>query len=270
VKNIKKYLISFLPVIIFSLIPLNHSAQTAEFKTLFGEVVNDSIDISGIHVINANSGGKTITDQKGSFQIGVRKMDSVYFSSIQIKKQLIVITDQIYSSDSIKVYLEPLVNVLDNVTVRPHNLSGNIKSDLALVDKKDVLNFDDVGVPGYKGNRKEKIVFRNNSSVLLSTLLIPLGMPLNIEAVYKQLSGYYDTLRKSRALDLRNKVAVDIIQFYGLNFFKNEFNLNENNLYEFVIGALENSEMEQNFIYGNHGLVLQDLSNFYKSISEEL
>ena len=112
-------------------------------------------------------------------------MDSVYFSSIQIKKQLIVITDQIYSSDSIKVYLEPLVNVLDNVTVRPHNLSGNIKSDLALVDKKDVLNFDDVGVPGYKGNRKEKIVFRNNSSVLLSTLLMPLGMPLNIEAVYK-------------------------------------------------------------------------------------
>ena len=26
--------------------------------------------------------------------------------------------------------------------------------------------------------------------------------------VYKQLSGYYDTLRKSRALDVRNKVAV--------------------------------------------------------------
>ena len=240
-KNIKKYLISFLPIIVFSLIPLNHCAQTAEFKTLFGEVVNDSIDISGIHVINANSGGKTITDQKGSFQIGVRKMDSVYFSSVQIKKQLIIMTDQIYNSDSIKVYLEPLVNVLD-----------------------------DVGVPGYKGNRKEKIVFRNNSSVLLSTLLMPLGMPLNIEAVYKQLSGYYDTLRKSRALDARNKVAVDIIQFYGLNFFKNEFNRNENNLYEFVIGALENSEMEQNFIYGNHGLVLQDLSNFYKSISEEL
>ena len=44
-KNIKKYLISFLPVIIFSLIPLNHSAQTAEFKTLFGEVVNDSIEV---------------------------------------------------------------------------------------------------------------------------------------------------------------------------------------------------------------------------------
>ena len=269
-KNIKKYLIRFLPIILFCSISVKQSAQTTEFKTLFGEVVNDSIDISGIHVINANSGGKTITDQQGSFQIGVRKMDSVYFSSVQIKKQLIVITEQIYSSDSIKVYLEPLVNVLDNVTVRPHNLSGNIQSDLALVDKKDILNFDDVGVPGYKGNRKEKIVFRNNSSVLLSTLLMPLGMPLNIEAVYKQLSGYYDTLRKSRALDKKNKAAVDIIQFYGLTFFKNEFNLNENNLYEFVIGALENSEMEQNFNFGNHGLVLQDLSNFYNSLYEDL
>ena len=88
-KNIKKYLISFLPVIIFSLIPLNHSAQTSEFKTLFEEVVNDSIDISGIHVINANSGGKTITDQKGGFQIGVRKMDSVFFSSIKLKNSLL-------------------------------------------------------------------------------------------------------------------------------------------------------------------------------------
>jgi len=270
VKNIKKYLIRYLPLIFFCLIAVEQHAQKSEFKTLFGEVANDSIDISGIHVINASSGGKTITDQKGTFKIGIRKTDSIYFSSVQIKKQLIVITEQIYSSDSIKVYLEPLVNILENVTVRPHNLSGNIKSDLALVDKNDILNFDDVGVPGYKGNREEKIVFRNNSNVLLSTLLIPLGMPLNIEAVYKQLSGYYDTLRKSRALDVRNKVAVDIIQFYGLNFFKNEFNLNENNLYEFVIGALENSEMEQNFIYGNHGLVLQDLSSFYKSINEEL
>ena len=117
-KNIKKYLIRFLPIILFCSISVKQSAQTTEFKTLFGEVVNDSIDISGIHVINANSGGKTITDQQGSFQIGVRKMDSVYFSSVQIKKQLIVITEQIYSSDSIKVYLEPLVNVLDNVTVR--------------------------------------------------------------------------------------------------------------------------------------------------------
>ena len=82
-------------------------------------------------------------------------MDSVYFSSIQIKKQLIVITDQIYSSDSIKIYLEPLVNILDNVTVRPHNLSGNIKSDLALVDKKDVLNFDDVGVPDIREKKRK-------------------------------------------------------------------------------------------------------------------
>ena len=49
---------------------------------------------------------------------------------------------------------------------------------------------------------------------------MPLGMPLNIEAVYKQLSGYYDTLRKSRALDARNKVTVDIIQFYSLIFLK--------------------------------------------------
>ena len=53
--------------------------QENNFKTIVGEVINDTIDISGIHVINSTSGAKTITDNKGFFKVGVRENDSIFF-----------------------------------------------------------------------------------------------------------------------------------------------------------------------------------------------
>ena len=92
-----KYILLFL---FFSNLILS---QENNFKTIIGEVLNDTIDISGIHVINSTSGGKTITDGNGFFKVGVRENDSIFFTSVQIKTQLIIIEKTIYESDSIRV-----------------------------------------------------------------------------------------------------------------------------------------------------------------------
>ena len=146
-------------------------SQENNYKTLIGEVINDTIDVSGIHVINGSSGGKSITDKKGFFKVGVRKNDSIYFTSVQIKTQMIIIEEPIFQSDSIRIYLEPLVNELESVTVTPYNLSGDLMSDIKKIKEKEVFNFDDAGVPGFKGERKEKIVYKNSGSVLVNVIL---------------------------------------------------------------------------------------------------
>ena len=240
--------------------------QEKEFKTLVGEVINDSIDVSGIHVINGSSGGKSITDKNGFFKVGVRKNDSIYFTSIQIKTQMIIIEETVFKSDSIRVYLEPIVNQLDSVTVSPNNLSGDLLADMKQIKEKEVFNFDDAGIPGFKGERKEKIVYKNSSSVLVSVILLPL-MPLDVDAVYKQLSGYYKTLRSARKLESRSGTAVDIIQFYGVDFFIDSYDLNINSVYEFVLGSMENYDVEVYFRNSNHNLVLTSFKNFYESIN---
>ena len=240
--------------------------QEKEFKTLVGEVINDSIDVSGIHVINGSSGGKSITDKNGFFKVGVRKNDSIYFTSIQIKTQMIIIEETVFKSDSIRVYLEPIVNQLESVTVSPNNLSGDLLADMKQIKEKEVFNFDDAGIPGFKGERKEKIVYKNSSSVLVSVILLPL-MPLDVDAVYKQLSGYYKTLRSARKLESRSGTAVDIIQFYGVDFFIDSYDLNINNVYEFVLGSMENYDVEVYFQNSNHNLVLTSFKNFYESIN---
>ena len=240
--------------------------QEKEFKTLVGEVINDSIDVSGIHVINGSSGGKSITDKNGFFKVGVRKNDSIYFTSVQIKTQMIIIEETVFKTDSIRVYLEPIVNELESVTVSPNNLSGDLLADMKQIKEKEVFNFDDAGIPGFKGERKEKIVYKNSSSVLVSVILLPL-MPLDVDAVYKQLSGYYKTLRSARKLESRSGTAVDIIQFYGVDFFIDSYDLNINSVYEFVLGSMENYDVEVFFRNSNHNLVLTSFKNFYESIN---
>ena len=71
-----------------------------------GKVVSDSLDISGIHVVNKNSGATTITNRKGEFSIGVQPTDTILFSAVHIKLQALVLDSLVLSQPKINVYIE--------------------------------------------------------------------------------------------------------------------------------------------------------------------
>jgi len=267
--NLKKYSKEVKTVFCFLFFGLQiiFSQNILEYKSFKGEVVNDSLNLSGIHIINKNSGAKSITDEKGFFSIGVKKNDTIIISSIQIKPHVIVINFKVYEQDLVKVYVEPFINQLENVDVKPHNLSGNMLNDMLDSGVKSPINFNDVGIPGYEGKREEKIV--SETTLLLQTLLLPISGGLDIEAVYKHLSGYYKELKKIRLLDKQYVAIVSIMEFYGLIFFINNFNLEEEEVYEFVLGALENTNIEEDFRTLDHSLVLKSFEDYYKTIIDE-
>ena len=81
---------------------------------------------------------------------------------------------------------------------------------------------------------------------------------------------YYNSdknLKIARGLEKRYESIAGIIQFYGINYFKSRYNLNDSDLYEFILGAVENYDIENNFKNSNHGLVLEDFNKFYASIN---
>ena len=49
-------------------------------------------------------------------------------------------------------------------------------------------------------------------------------MPLNIEGIYKQLSGYYKNLKMARGLEVRYNTIESVIQFYGVKYFQERYN----------------------------------------------
>ena len=237
------------------------SQTKPNFKILKGEIVNDSVSISGIHIINKTSGSKTITDINGVFEIGVKKQDTIIISSVQIKPRVIVMENEMLNQTYIKIYVDQFINELSNVVVRSNSLSGNILNDMANSNVKVPINFDDVGIPGFKGIREEKI------EKIVPFYGLPV-MAINIEALYKNLSGYYKRLKKRRVWDKQNNTTIDIIEFYGVSFFTRSYDLSQYEVYEFVLGALENSSIQNDFKSSNHGLVLESFDKFYKSRNE--
>ena len=73
-----------------------------------------------------------------------------------------------------------------------------------------------MGIPGYKGVRKEKIVSKKPYFI---DPFVPISGGINVDALYKHLSGYYKKLKKKRKLDAQFEATYQIIKFYGLYFF---------------------------------------------------
>jgi len=232
--------------------------KAQDYKLLNGTISHPNLVVAGIHVINADRGLAEITDIDGNFEISVAIGEKLIFSGVQYKKRALEITPEIFALDQVTVYLEAYINELDEVVVKPHNLSGSLSGDLNNV--KEQINFDDVGIPGYKGVRKEKIV--SGKSLILSTLLLPISGGINIDAVYKHLSGYYKKLKKRRKLDAQFEVVFSIIKFYGVYFFEENYNLEQEEIYDFVLGCSENTALIEFYKKGRHQEVVQAFEEY--------
>ncbi|MBO3099521.1 hypothetical protein [Gelidibacter pelagius] len=107
-------------------------------------------EVDGIHIINKTASRFTISNSNGEFVIQGKLNDTILFSGISYQPKEIIVTKLIIASKEFTVYLEELVNVLDEV-VLGKVLTGDLFSDITNADLKRDLDFYDLGIPGYTG-----------------------------------------------------------------------------------------------------------------------
>lgn len=217
----------------------------AQTKALYGHIQNEE-EVEGIHVLNTRSHLNTITNADGAFRMNVEVGDTLIISSIKYMPEQIAVTPAIYETGRLSVVLEPLVNELNEVLLFP-KLSGDLARDIKRIPVVDSLNFDDVGIPGFKGKPQEKI------PNLIGQVITPTSV--DFEGLYKHLSGYYKTLRTKRKWEAQNQVAVQVMHHYTPSFFTEVYGIPENRLYDFVLFCVETSTIQDDFLLQKHGKV---------------
>ena len=253
-------LLFFIYIIGFS----NLNAQIKNSSLLKGRVSsNDSTSISSIHIINKTRGSATITNNEGYFEIFSSIKDTILISAVQFSIKIIVVNNKMLKSKEIIIPLEKFVNKLSEVIVKPHNLSGDLYKDFENSGVKP-MNFYNLGIPGFKGTRKEKIV--SGKSLIINTLLLSLGGTVDIEAIYKHVSGYYVRLKKKRKLDAEFDVVANLIKFYGIDYFIETYEISEDEVYEFVSGTYKNFPLRQSFKRNEHNKVMKFFEENIKRI----
>lgn len=230
------------------------SVISAQSHTIKGKIIN-SVDVEGIHIINKTSRYNSVSSDLGTFEIEASINDTIMFSSIHYRIEEIIVTEKIYTDKHLEIELEKMVNQLDEVFIG-NSLSGNMANDLKNINVEETFNFDDVGIPGFKGVPEEKIV-------PLAAAAIPTSV--NIEALYKHITGYYKKLLIKRKWTSENHTIVRIINIYGFEFFKDAYEIPNNKLYDFLLFCIETTELQQDFKNDN----LSGVLNVFETNSEE-
>lgn len=237
------------PILLFSIFMVSAfiSSLVAQEKNLFGKVLNET-EIEGIHILNITSNTYAITDAAGTFNIKVRVNDSLIISSVKYIPEKISITEEIYNDGTVLLTLRELRNELDEVLLGP-NLTGNLRLDLQTIKVEDSLDFYDVGIPGFRGEPQERI------PNLVGQVITPLSVDL--EGLYKHLSGYYKTLRTIRKWKSQEATLHAIIKHYEVQFFTDAYGIPEKRLEDFIQFCIETSSIQNDFKNARHALVME-------------
>ena len=234
-----KQLLFFLFLLVFNIA----SSQQIDLE---GKVTN-GFDIEGIHILNKTSRYNTVTNEFGEFVIRIQVLDTIIFSSVKYQIKELIITEDIYHKKKININLNELVNELDEVLIG-NTLTGDLSTDLKNIKVEETFNFDDVGIPGFKGEPEEKIV-------PLAAAAFPLSV--NIEALYKHIGGYYKKLKIKRKWTKENLTVVNIIDDYGFNFFEDAYSIPNNRLYDFLLFCIETTTLNSDYNRQNFAGVLE-------------
>ncbi|WP_420321818.1 hypothetical protein [Flagellimonas sp.] len=175
-------------------------AQQTPTKELKGRVYSADKDVVGVVVQNVSSTRAVITDVDGNFSIPVRLNDTLVFSAVQFKRKILAINQVLFNTSFISVPLEEFVNELDEVVVKPYDLSGDLNQDLDGLQLEKDVSAEALGLP----NAHAKIPTQSERKLQQATFgKFNVGMILTppLDPIINAITG--------RTKMLKNRVKVD-------------------------------------------------------------
>nr|WP_298794749.1 hypothetical protein [uncultured Allomuricauda sp.] len=186
--------------LLFCLLTLSVFSQKSTTKELRGRVYSFDKDVIGVVVQNISSTRAVITDVDGNFSIPVKLGDTLVFSAVQFKRKVLIINEALYNTSFISVPLEEFVNELNEVVVRPYNLSGDLSQDLDGLQLEKDVSAEALGLP----NAHAKIPSQSERKLQQATAgKFNVGMILSppLDPLINAITG--------RTKMLKNRVKVD-------------------------------------------------------------
>ncbi|WP_350285494.1 carboxypeptidase-like regulatory domain-containing protein [uncultured Croceitalea sp.] len=174
-----KRLLSFL----FLLSGLLSLAQEDQSSQAVGEmsatVINaqTNFPLESVHVINLNQVKGTITDQDGRFTVAAAVNDTLYLTYLGFKPQKVRVTNDMFKFGDTKIALTELAYALEEVIVRPYQLTGYLEIDVKNLPVNTAYQYSISGL-----NKSYEAGNKNPSAVtkVLGAILNPADLLRNL------------------------------------------------------------------------------------------
>ncbi|WP_397446728.1 hypothetical protein [Polaribacter sp. R77954] len=224
--------ILFLFSILFTLLS---SAQNQ--KRFIKGIVLDSLGIvKNVNIVNQKTKLGTFSNDRGLFGIYASKGDTLKFSSVQHINKTIIITDRIFFRQNIKAILKINTYTLDEITLKKHNLTGNLTSDIKQIpkEKRDSILKNNLDFSNVDFSLKDTRIDANNRAESEVVVVDPIQKNQGIN-----LLGFLSLKKKKYTPIVKNefdktKVPNNILIQLGEDYFFNKLKIPKQNYHQFL------------------------------------
>lgn len=196
-------------------------------RVMHGKILNDSLSIDRVHVINKTTQRGTLTNKFGDFSIPVKVNDTLIFSAVQFENYRRIVTQADIRRLQVLIRLKARINLLDEVVIEPVSVAQQL--NLPNAEKKPKTKLD----ARLDGHSKASVPL-----VLLTTIIGGAG---GIDNLYYVLSGQRKKDRKLKQLiqedriaGINTKVARNIRLYFKDAFFTQTLKLPAEQIDDFI------------------------------------
>ncbi|TVZ08996.1 carboxypeptidase-like protein [Cellulophaga sp. RHA_52] len=209
-------------LLLFSILVFITFTTVAQQKRvdLKGTVTSTTEEVVGVYVLNRTTEKGTITNLNGYFSIPVRVKDTLEFSAVQFTNKVVVVTETMLKTNNYIVPLYESVTTLNEVVVKPFNLSGDLSTDLNNLPLKPVVTGRTLGLP----NQNVKIL-SSDERALYSSMS---GGP--ILSLINAINGQTKLLKKRVERNHRYQKTMRVKRYYADSLFVNELKIEKDKI----------------------------------------
>lgn len=165
-------------VFLFTLL-VSMMAWSQNEAVINGTVLNDATDepLENVNIVNLNSVKGSTSDRQGKFTIRASVNDTLFFSYLGFKSIRVRVTNDWLRFGEIKVKMTELGIALEEVVIRPVELTGYVEVDARLIPVYDNYRYRISGLStGYEGGKNKP----GAVSSVLSSIFNPADFLYNI------------------------------------------------------------------------------------------
>ena len=248
-------------LILFILVTVTASSQQLARVMVGGQIIVPvGDDPGGIVVYNNSAQRGTVTSEAGTFDIAVARNDELVIQSLQFAPITIIVDAGIVSSRRISITLRETVNVLDEIIVRPYDLTGDIVADV-----NRVRTIDPVPFTGGQIKAEDNAPDRYTTPENIAIDDMRWRYVLNFINIFKAIFDKKDE-------PIERSAEQELAAMYSNEFFQQNLDIKRENINDFMDYVSENGLTKPMLEQGNElaliQFLLQKRDAFKASISE--
>tara|TARA_R110002020_G_scaffold293535_5_gene509129 strand:- start:48541 stop:49317 length:777 start_codon:yes stop_codon:yes gene_type:complete len=210
-------------------------------------------DPEGIVIYNTTSEKGTITDRTGVFTLAVANQDEILVQSLQFTPVTVKVNRGILNSKKMTISLRETVTPLEEIVVSPYDLTGDIVADVNRVNVNEgAPNINFAAVNMLDGTYDSMSAPEN---VALDDATWKYG--LNFVNIFKAL--YNKREKDSTTFEIT--AEDELAKMYDNVFFKQNLDIKEENIGDFLDYAANNGLNKEMLEQGNELNLIQFLLN---------